>query len=175
MFTSRNLIIPLTLAAFGCSERAAAPTAAPMLQASVGSVFHRVTAGGPDICAGTGGAPGCDANFSLVALQGTGGVTGQWTDRFSQENGGGGIHVTINCISVNGNQAWVSGVGPTHAFGNEWVTRVVDNGTSAHDPADQLSFSIRVGVRPSGFEVFDCNAQQDLPLFDAPQGQVVVQ
>lgn len=175
MFPSRNLIIPLTLVAFGCSEPAAAPGAAPMLQAGVGSVLHRVSVGGPDVCSGIGGAPGCDANFSLIALQGTGGVTGEWTDRFSQVSGGGGIHVVINCVSVNGNQAWVSGVGPAHAFGNEWITRVVDNGASANDPADQISFSIRVGVRPSGFEVFDCNGQQNLLLFDAPQGQVVVQ
>lgn len=172
MFPSRNLIIPLTLIAFGCSEPAAGPVAAPMLQASVGSVLHRVSVGGPDICSGTGGAPGCDANFSLIALQGTGGVTGEWTDRFAQ---GVGIHVVINCVSVSGNQAWVSGVGPAHAFGNEWVTRVADNGVSANDPADQISFSIVVGVTPSGFEVFDCNGQQDLPLFDAPEGQVIVQ
>ena len=32
-------------------------------------VIHRVHVGGPDICAALGLPPGCDANFSLVALE----------------------------------------------------------------------------------------------------------
>ena len=165
---------------FGCAEGAMAPTAESdglTLQAGVGRVIHWVTVGGPDVCTGTGGTPGCDANFSLVALQHSdGSVSGQWHDQFSQENGGGGIHVVVNCLAVAGNDAWVSGVGPEHAFGNEWVTRVRDNSTTASDPADQLSFTLRVGqfvTRLGGLRQ-DCNGMQDLVVFDAPEGQVVV-
>jgi hypothetical protein len=174
-------IILATAIAFGCAEGTVAPTAASdglTLQASVGRgpVIHRVTVGGPDVCSGTGGAPGCDANFSLVALQHSdGSVSGQWHDQFVQPFGG--VHVSVNCLVVVGNDAWVSGVGPDHAFGNEWVTRVRDNGTTASDPADQLSFTFRVGgpapPRLGGVRL-DCNATQDYVLFDAPQGQVVV-
>jgi len=174
-------IILATAVAFGCTEGTVAPNVesdGPRLQASVGGVIHRATVGGPDVCSGTGGTPGCDANFSLVALQfSDGSASGQWHDQFSQANGGGGIHVTVNCLAVAGNDAWISGVGPEHAFGNEWVTRVRDNGTTANDPADQLSFTFPVGgpapPRLGGVRL-DCNGTQDYVLFDAPQGQVVV-
>ena len=171
-------IILATAIAFGCAEGAVAPTAASdglTLQASVGRVIHRVTVGGPDVCTGTEGTPGCDANFSLVALQySDGSVSGQWHDQFSQPFGG--VHVSVNCLVVVGNDAWVSGVGPEHSFGNEWVTRVRDNGTTANDPADQLSFTLRVGqsVPRLGGVRQNCNGMQDFLLFDAPQGQVVV-
>ncbi len=176
--------IPLIVAAafaLGCSETAVAPTAqsgGPTLQASASrKVDHRATVGGPDICTGTGGQPGCDANFSLVAIQyADGSVRGEWTDRFSQVNGGGGVHVVVNCLSVVGTEAWVSGVGPAHNFGNLWVTRVRDNGKSAKDPTDQISFSDQVGrFSPRlGTTIQDCNGRQDNQLFDAPQGQAVV-
>jgi hypothetical protein len=173
---------PLILAAafaFGCTDGTVAPTAGSdgLRLQGVGGVIHRVSVGGPDVCSGTGGSPGCDANFSLVALQySDGSVSGQWVDRFSQANGGGGVHVTLNCLAVIGHDAWVSGVGPEHPFGNEWVARVRDNGTTANDPADQLSFTLPVGqfVPRLGDIRRDCNATQDLVLFDAPQGQVVV-
>lgn len=180
MLSRHTPLIVAAAVALGCSETAVAPTAqsgGPMMRASAGrQVVHRVTVGGPDICTGTDGKPGCDANFSLVAIQyADGSVKGEWSDRFSQINGGGGIHVVVNCLSVVGNEAWVSGVGPAHEFGNLWVTRVRDNGKSAKDPADQLSFSDRVG-RPSQTlgPIQVCTAQQDNQLFDAPQGQAVV-
>jgi hypothetical protein len=176
MFRHRIPIILATLVAFGCSEGAVAPTTGsdggPM-QASVGRVTHRVTVGSPDACVGFGGGPGCDANFSLVALQGAKGVEGQWHDLFSQATPVDGIHATVNCLVVSGNDAWISGNDPTAPAGFvEWTTMVRDNGTSANDPPDQIAFSI-----PSVF-IGDCNVQFDFDgagiLFDAPQGQVVV-
>ena len=182
-------IILATVVAFGCSESAIAPSArsdGPALRASVGSpVVHRATVGGPDACVGIGLKPGCDANFSLNALQrADGSVTGQWEDQFagSAEFGGGfGIHVAVNCLNVIGNQAWVSGVVTQSRLGFfvglDAVTTVVDNGRSANDPADEISFSV------VGFGI-DCNAAPvELPklpfpfngaLFPAPQGQAVV-
>lgn len=178
---SNRFPIILTIAiAFGCTEGSVAPTTGSdglTLQASVQGVIHRVSVGGPDVCSGTGGSPGCDANFSLVAIQfSDGSVSGQWHDQFSQVNGGGGVHVVVNCLAVVGSDAWVSGVGPEHPFGNEWVARVRDNGRSANDPPDQLSFTLPVGqfVPRFGGPRQNCNGTQDLRLFDAPQGQVVV-
>ncbi len=187
MFSTRIPFILAAAVAFGCSESAVAPIAqsdgstllaSPTLQASArGPVVHRVTAGGPDLCAAVGLKPGCDANFSLHALEmADGSVTGQYHDQFSPIPGfgGAGFHAAVNCLNVIGNQAWVSGVITQTRFpgvvGLDVVTTVVDNGRSVNDPADQISFSI------IGFGI-DCNAAPafGFPLFSVPQGQVTVQ
>jgi hypothetical protein len=182
MLSNRILMILATAAVFGCSESTIPPTGqsdGPALPASVGSqVVHQATAGSPDICTPVGDKPGCDANFSLLAVQrADGSVTGQWVDRFSQVNGGGGIHVAINCLNVIGNRAYVSGVvtqsSSSDQVGQPALTKLVDNGRSANDPPDQISVSI---IFPG---VVDCNAapafDDFIPLFPTPQGQVVVQ
>jgi hypothetical protein len=140
--------------------------------AGPGPVVHHVTAGSPDACVALGAEhPGCDANFSLVANEyADGSVSGQYTDRFANGNG---FHAVVDCLSVSGNDAWVSGeitegrVGDVDLAGLDVVTRVRDNGTSANDPPDQISFSF------IGFGI-PCTAQPDFALLDAPEGQVIV-
>jgi hypothetical protein len=137
-----------------------------------GPIVHRVHVGGPDACAGWGLPPGCDRNFSLVAMEhADGSVSGQWDDQWP---GYGGFHAVIDCLHVVGNEAWVSGV-ITHGYA-EWYgdlaglpvsARVVDNGTTANDPPDQISFTEGDGA--------PCDAQLEYDLFDFPQGQVVVE
>ena len=81
--------------------------------------------------------------------------------------------VNLN-INVDENWAIVGGVithgtvGGVDVSGLRAITAVVDNGTSANDPADQLSFSI--------FPANDCNTYTiaDFPLFDLAHGQVKV-
>jgi len=109
-------------------------------------VIHRVSLGGADICEALGEPPGCDANFSLTAIEKLdGSVRGQWQDTFV--GGGEGIHVAIDCMNVNDNWAIVGGVithgtlGGFDVSGLRAITAVVDNGTSANDPPDQMSFS----------------------------------
>jgi len=139
-----------------------------------GRVAHRVSAGGPDACVAFGFEhPGCDANFSLVGIvYADGSMSGQYTDRFANGNG---FHAVIDCVSVVGNEAWVSGVITSGTFdgfdltGLPVATRVRDNGTTANDPADQISFSW-IG---EGFAL-PCTDQPPYDLFDAPEGQVVV-
>jgi len=135
--------------------------ASPALAQGVG---HFVSVGGPDQDA----TNHTDANFSLVAIQhGDGTVTGQWTDQFGQ--GQGGIHVQINCLSVNGNEAWVSGFVTSGTFngadlsGLPVITRVQDNGKTG----DQISFSF-IGNPAS------CITQPNLPLQPMTAGQVIV-
>lgn len=136
-------------------------------------VVHRAHVGGPDVCEGAFGLePGCNANFSLNALEfADGSVGGNYTDRFGD---GDGFHAKIDCLSIDGNDAWVSGVithgtlGGADLAGQPVITRVRDNGTSANDPADELSFSFIGDGTP-------CYDQPDLALFSAPQGQVVVE
>jgi hypothetical protein len=131
-------------------------------------VQHIVSVGGPDQDQTTH----TDANFSLVAVQqADGSVTGQWTDQFGQ--GQGGIHVQINCLFVQGNQAWVSGFITTGNFngadlsGLPVITRVQDNGDSANDPPDAISFSF-IGNAAA------CTTAPPLALVPMTAGQVTV-
>lgn len=171
MYGNRIPIILAAAVALACTETATAPTAQSdglTLRANVGGrVAHRVSVGGPDACEGFGLQPGCDANFSILAIQWTdGSSTGEYIDRFAE---GGGFHADVNCLNVIGNTAWISGVltQPAEAAGVPVITRVRDMGTSANDPPDLISFSF-IGNPTS------CNARPPLPLFPAPQGQVKV-
>src|SRR4029077_9167873 len=112
-------------------------------------VQHVVSVGGHDQDP-TGNT---DANFSLVAIQyGDGHSSGQWTDQFGQ--GQGGIHVQVNCVFVAGNEAWISGIISSGNFngadlsGLPVITRVQDNGKSAKDPPDAISFSFIGNATP---------------------------
>lgn len=140
-----------------------------------GPITHRVSVGGPDACIAWGFAhPGCDANFSLVAMQRVdGSSSGQYTDRFAN---GDGFHAVVDCLYVVGNQAWISGVithgrwGEDDLAGMPVSTTVVDNGTNANSTPDQIAYSwIGEGFAPS------CTEQTEWELFDTPQGQVKVQ
>jgi hypothetical protein len=143
-----------------------------------GPVTHFVSAGGPDACVEFGAEhPGCDGNYSLVAIEyADGSVKGQYTDRFAN---GSGFHAVIDCLVVDGNDAWVSGVVTQGSFtlpdgevfdlaGLFFDSRVRDNGTSADDPPDQIGISFLTE------EQFPCTNQFDDELLDAPEGQVVV-
>jgi hypothetical protein len=135
-------------------------------------ITHFVSLGGPDACAAFDVKPGCNANFSLVAsLSGNGKVTGQYSDQGG--HGFGGWHGAVDCLAVDGNDAWVSGVITSGDFfgipitGLPFVLMLRDNGTSAGDPPDQASFA-EIGNETA------CTEQPDFELFDIPQGQVTV-
>jgi hypothetical protein len=139
-------------------------------------VKHRVSVGGADLCEAVGEPTGCDANFSLVAVERADGtVVGQWQDSWG--SGYGGIHVAIDCLLVDGNQAFVSGVitkgfaGGEDLTGLVAVTTVIDNGTSQKDPQDQISLSIwDVGLTCRNPNII----RQFFPLFALTHGQVKV-
>ena len=82
-----------------------------------GPITHFVSVGGPDII-----GPGGDKNISMVAMEKDGVVTGNFTDRFADANGGGGIKAKIDCLSVLGNQAWIRGVITKGSIGGVDVT-----------------------------------------------------
>lgn len=167
-------------AAFACSETAVAPVAqtdgpTPLASQGHGPVIHRVTIGGPDVCTGFGAKPGCDANFSLIALQyADGSVSGQWIDRFSQNFGGGGITVAVNCLAVSpsGTTAWIGGVvtKPDGLAGMPSITRARDLGTSANDPPDR--FVPLYG--PDGIST-DCLDGPFFGILEVAEGQVTIQ
>ena len=143
-----------------------------------GPVVQHVSAGGPDLCVSFFGThPGCDGNFSLTAnIFADGSMSGEYTDRFPR---GGGFHAVIDCVSIIGNEAWVSGVitrggvtDPDTGEKFDWTglpvaARVRDNGTSANAPADQISWS-QIG------DPTNCVVHSDYPSYDVPQGQVTI-
>ena len=128
-----------------------------------GPVVHRASMGGADACAGLGLPPGCDANNSLIAIEyANGSVRGQWHDQFA---GGVGIHVAVSCLSVSGNEAWVSGTITNNPFaGVDVIIRLQDNGKSG----DQASFTTDANAN-------DCLGQPPLGLLALTNGQVKVQ
>ena len=150
---------------------------------SVGSalgsgVSHRVSVGSSDSVVFP---TGTDANFSLIATQRADGtVRGQWHDQFGGHGPGAPfvgqfLHMDITCLVVDGNEAWVSGPIKVASkdlaefVGTTAFTRVRDNGSSANDPPDQISFTF-FGFPPE----LDCEDKLDLPLFDLNNGEVKV-
>ena len=145
------------------------------------NVVKYVSMGGADICEALGLPTGCDANFSLTAIEKADGtVMGQWQDTFS--GGFGGIHVAIDCVNVIDNAAIVGGVitkgkvGDTDVSGQYAITVVVDNGTSANDPKDQMSFSFFPAEDFFGNATCNDLTLDDFQgfLIDLTNGQVVV-
>ena len=106
-------------------------------------------------------------------MKADGSVSGQWQDTFA--GGVDGIHVAVDCMEIVGNGAVISGVitqgtvDGVDVSGQRAITAVVDNGTSANDPPDEISFSFF----PSNI---DCGALEpgNFPLFDLAHGQVKV-
>ena len=112
------------------------------------------------------------ASFALTAhIFADGSMSGQYTDQFPQI--GGGFHAVLSCVSIVGNDAWVSGViisGSANGqdlTGLPVATRVRDNGSSENDPPDDVSFSFIGDPTP-------CTEHVDYPLFTSPEGQVVI-
>jgi hypothetical protein len=139
---------------------------------------HFVSVGSNDACEAYGAPRGCDANFSLVAIQtADGAVSGQWQDEFA--GGKQGVHVSIDCLNVVGNGAVVGGVvtrgwsGDEDLTGQRALAAVMDNGTSANDPPDQITPSFTdtqhpcTDYTPEDFASFGY-------LFDLTTGQVTV-
>jgi hypothetical protein len=133
-------------------------------------VVRSVHVGGPDACAFFDLTPGCDGNFSLSAREyADGSARGQWTDRFGN---GTGMTAEIDCLYVEGNDAWVSGYvkatnNPNFFVGQPVTTRIQDNGKARNDLPDATSFTIRISAPCT-------EARQDFPLFPYPQGQVTI-
>jgi hypothetical protein len=139
-----------------------------------GGPVHRVSVGVADFCDHTPPAPpsqdpGCNANFSIEAQQlADGSVRGQYVDEFG--HGNGGFHATVDCLSVQGNKAWISGIvqSGTYNPGGRIVTEVVDNGTSANDPPDTISYSWPAALN------FNCASHPNLVQVAVPKGQIKV-
>jgi hypothetical protein len=167
-------LIALSVFSVGCgAPDATAPTdntrLVPPEFASGSRIVHRASVGSHDFT-----PPGVDANFSLIALlRADGTASGQYNDQFG--HGNGGVHVEVDCLAVMGNRAWIGGVakGDENFEGQRVITEVVDNGKSANDPPDEISFSV---VNPAQFGVSeDCRTMPVLPLFPLQDGQVRVE
>jgi hypothetical protein len=168
------LALPAVALVVACNEPSA-PAAAALGALSASSVsnngvVNRVSVGGSDQDA----TNNTDANFSLIAIETSdGSISGEWSDQFGQ--GQGGVQVDVNCLRVVGNQAWIggiirsgsTGVGGVDLSGLPALTRVADNGTSASEAPDQISFTF-IGL------AVQCTALPNLPLLAMTGGQVTV-
>jgi len=163
-----------------CSEQPT-PTEGPALGgpqfAARGSIVHRASLGSADACEAYGEPTGCNADFSLTAIEyADGTVTGQWSDPTGRDGHEPG-HVAVDCLIVTGNQAVIGGVVTQSAdpvwIGRRAITKVVDNGTSARDPPDQIGYTILI---LPGSPKQDCEDWADswFRLFQLNNGQVVV-
>ena len=136
-------------------------------------VTRSVHVGGPDICETIGASTGCDANYSGSAvLRADGRVTGQFIDTWA--GGGAGVHWTVDCLHLAGNDAWMSGVIKRGSAPNGFdltgfpvIVRVRDNGISANDQSDAVSYQQIGNPAP-------CYMEPDLQLFDYVHGQVKI-
>jgi len=174
-------LVPLLLVP-ACADEPVAPLArrggeAPQL--SQGGVVHRATAGGPDMCNWLGGKPGCDGNYSLIAMEmADGSVTGEWTDQFGPD---GGMHAVVTCLKVGPHplfpgrlEAWVGGVvtRPPSQAGHPVITRLRDNGVSAKDLGDAIGRSI-VDPEEEGLSA-NCQDEPASGFGRVSQGQVKI-
>ena len=176
------ILVPLLLVT-ACADQPVAPTAraeGPSLQASQGPIVHKVSVGGPDICLSLGYShPGCDGNFSVIAIQREdGSVSGQLTDQYGPADG---LHAEIDCLLVQvipGRttlEAWVGGVvtRPAYQAGHRIIARMRDNGTSANDPRpDALSRGV-VDPEEEGASS-NCQDRPAIGFGQMPQGQVTI-
>jgi len=108
--------------------------------ATFNSVTDRVSVGGADICEANGEPTGCDANFSLTARTNSDGTaSGQFHDQLIDAFGSVAVslHGTVDCLEVEGNQAWISGV----------LTKGVDDETVVdhYNPGDGFLVRVRDG------------------------------
>ncbi len=178
-----HALVPLILVA-ACTEQAVSPVAqpdAPVALVGQSPIVHRVSVGGPDICTSLGAGPGCDGNFSLLAIQyANGRVTGQLIDQYGSA---GGLHAVVDCLKVQeipervpvALEAWVGGVvtRPTHQAGHRVIAWMRDNGTSTNDPRpDALSRGI-VDPEEEGFSA-NCQDMPGIGLARLLQGQVTI-
>ena len=150
-------------------------------------IVNFVSVGGPDAgdidLPGTG--PGADKDFALTAFKyANGSARGILVDRWLTA-GPWGIRADIDCVSVDGTNAWVSGVvtqggfpddegNPISLVGFFVRVRVADNGPN-NDPANPDRISI-VGLRNPAVNPipFNCELRPNQTLFDMPRGQATV-
>jgi hypothetical protein len=151
---------------------AAVPLVLAVTASAAGGPVHKVSVGVADFCdvPTTAQNPGCNANFSIEAQQlADGSARGNYTDQFG--HGNGGFHAAVDCLYVQGNKAWVSGI-ITSGWnaGYRVLTEVVDNGTSAKDPPDTISYSYAPYALTVNCKTFHPNLIQ----VAVPKGQVKV-
>ncbi len=144
-------------------------------------VIHHISAGGNDGCEAFGLTNGCDKNYSLTAkMMADGSVTGEWQDGFGKNEFGeqiGGIHVKIDCMTVDGNFASFGGfvtkgsLEGTDLVGRYAYAAIIDNGTSSKDTPDQIAFT---GLIRNPENEGKCYFPSVYRFYDLTTGQVTV-
>lgn len=135
-------IILLSIAVFsGCQENISDPTSVSNTQSPL------LKSSGPS-ASGQGRIVGTNRVFAFNAVtHPDGSVSGQGQLTYTHNGNDVKIHFTINCISVSGNDAIMSGTVsnskalPGYVGGPCWF-KVKDNGEGANAPPDEITFFI---------------------------------
>ncbi len=127
---------------------------------------------------GQGRIVGTDRVFAFNATtRPNGTVQGQGT--LNRTDSGTRFQFTIDCLSVNGNVATMSGtITASNAFPNSigspcWF-RVKDNGEGANAPPDEITFLTFCPTGPVGCPIQSCSSDQGLPLLPIQAGNIQV-
>ena len=116
--------------------------------------------------------------FSFNAkLYADGTVKGQWQRVNHRENASESkSHGAVTCLTVDGNQAWLSGIATSGLFSEEpnngvfWT--VIDNGQGNSSAVDQMSLQF-VGMDPANADA-NCAAQTQVTMYDVDAGNIQV-
>ena len=113
-------------------------------------------------------------NFSFHArINRDGSITGSFQVKARDENFPGRMHGTIDCLTIDGDQATISGVATQSTFENFpegtpiWF-RVVDNGEGNNSDPDEFSDVFLL------FNSIPCDLPQNVGMFEIENGNVQV-
>jgi hypothetical protein len=112
--------------------------------------------------------------FAFTARRhGEGSVRGEW--QLLNRALGAKAHGNITCVTVVGNQAWLGGTTERigGGTGGEVGWRIVDNGSGATAPADQISLAF-VGREPGFAADYCATAPLEPGLFDVEAGNLQI-
>jgi hypothetical protein len=141
---------------------------------SANASVYSVTAGGVlDI---SSAVPGGSERYGFTAsVDGNGNTRGQFSSNWIDRKP---FHMTVNCLAVDGNTAWLNGTvthSPDGAFpeGLSFMWQVRDNGQE-----DEMSFFYGPGARARNGYSDDCNDMPDMlgtgGSFPLSTGNIVV-
>lgn len=155
--TRTLLALPLVLLAVGCSDAPTAPDdVSPQFARSANAPVHKASGGGHLDISLFGDLPNEQYGFT-ASVDANGNAKGQVHADFSLPDVT--FHGSVECLSVQGNEAWI-GISVTQATGiyapgTRLVFKVRDNGQGVDAAADEMSFFFGWGGGSCDFHFFN--------------------
>ena len=117
-------------------------------------------------------------NISFQARRNAAGeVTGTWHHQFRSRTPAGRVKVSVTCLSVSGNEAWLAGyavqAGSEANLGKWFGLHVIDRG-EGHGVVDEMSRTLWFGFDPDHASAFCATMPIDHDLWPLAEGNVQV-